>query len=272
MLRVGIVPLLVATIALASLACSTQAAEVGECVKLERVEGRFHGHYVDKNCQVLATPAEDAEGKHNSREWSPGVDPAHAGFKAKSKTVVLRGAAGTIECRKASAVGEWTGAQTGTETITLEACEEKGTDGLCNSAGQAPGTIVTNPLEIALRGAGEESFNLNEKSEAEPVTVGPGEVWEQLRGPGGELDSVQLEYECSGIVVVRIEGSLAGPLAPGSLNLELKKDEVAFGEGKGAEGQSGEATVAEGEFFPVGKSSLAGVLTYTNAGKVEFRP
>ena len=67
MRRMGIVGLcLVAALACgAMLASAAQAAEVGECLKLAKVEGVFHGKYVDKNCQVAATPLQEAEGKHN---------------------------------------------------------------------------------------------------------------------------------------------------------------------------------------------------------------
>ena len=44
---------------------AAQAAEVGECLKVAKVEGVFHGKYVDKACQVAATPLQEAEGKHN---------------------------------------------------------------------------------------------------------------------------------------------------------------------------------------------------------------
>ena len=257
----------------AMVASTAQAAEVGECVKLAKVEGVFHGHYLDKNCQVAATPTEEAEGKHNKWDWSPGVAPANAAFKTRFKEVTLKGAAGTIQCKKGMAVGEWSGPKTATETITLEVCEFKGGPvNDCHSAGQGSGKIVSNPLQVLLLGEGEESFDLNEHNEPEPITVGSGEVWEQLRGPGGELNSVALEYECASVVVIRTEGSFASPIPAGFLNVGVRKYEVGFGEGKGAQGLFSEASIAKGEFTPVGKGTLTGVFPYRGAGKVEFRP
>jgi hypothetical protein len=276
MLRAGILSLAAAAIVIAALAAGAPAAEVGECVKLAKVEGAFHGHYVDKNCQVAATPAEEAEGKHNKWVWSSGVAPANAPFRSRLGRAELTGPGGAIECadkQKAGAAGEWTGPKTGTETITFKGCEFKGGPvGDCHSAGQAAGTIVTNPLQIDLLGEGEESFNLTEEDEPEPRTVGAGEVWEQLRGPGGELGSVAMEYECASIIVIRTEGSLAGPIPAGALNARVKKYEVGFGEGKGAQGQFAEASISGEPFFPVGKGTITGVLDHRGAGKVEFRP
>ena len=114
----------VAVLALSAVGASAaQAAEVGECVKVPRLEGVFHGHYLDKNCQLAASPAEEAEGKHNKWEWSPGVKPENASFKAKTAAVTFEGPAGTIECKKTTTVAEWTSATKGTEQTTFTDCE-----------------------------------------------------------------------------------------------------------------------------------------------------
>jgi hypothetical protein len=276
-LRLALLSLVVG-VAIGSLAASSASgAEVGECLKLPKLEGKFHGKYTDKNCQAPATPTEEAEGRRDKWEWSPGVTSAHAAFTAKSKTVGLVGAAGFIECKKSSTVGEWTGPKTATEQTTFVGCAIKGPEGYgaCQSAGHPEETIVTNTLDVALLGEGEESFNVRQEPyggpEPEPVTVGPGEVWEQLRGPGGELGAVQMEYECDKVVVIQTAGSIAGVLAPGSVNMSSKKAEVAFGEGKGAQGWTSEANILGKGFVPIGK----GVLQLTNqakyAAKIELR-
>jgi hypothetical protein len=259
---------------------SASAAEVGECLHVAPVEGHVHGKYIDKNCRVPATPTQEAEGKHNKWEWSPGVAPEHAAFTAKSRSASLVGAAGTIECEKSSTVGEWTGPKTGTETTTFVGCAIKTPelDGQCTSAGQPEETIVTSALEITLVGEGESSPEFNaETSEYEPKVVGPGEVWEQLRGPGNELASIWTEYECGKTVVIQTEGSLAGvvpPAAfpkPSSVNVMSKKSEVHFHEGEGAQGWLSEASILGKGFFPIGKSVLAWAPQMKATGKVEFK-
>jgi hypothetical protein len=262
-------------------ASSALAAEVGECLKVAKVEGRAHGKYTDKHCKVPATPTEEAEGRHNKWEWSPGVTPEHAPFTAKTKFGVrFEGAAGTIECGKSSTVGEWTGPKTGTEQITFEGCEAPPElNNFCTSAGQAAGTIVTNPLEITVLGEGESSPEFNaETNEYESKVVGPGEAWEQLRGPGGELASVWMEYECGKVALIKTDGSVTGvvpPAAfpnPGSVNVMSKKSEVRFEDGKGAQGWLIEANILGKGFIPAGKGRLGETRQLVrNAGKIELR-
>jgi hypothetical protein len=257
---------------------SASAAEVGECLKVAKVEGFAHGKYTDKNCKVHATPAEEAEGRRNKWEWSPGLTPERAPFTAKGKTAALVGAAGTIECRNSLTVGEWTGPKTGTETITFEGCEIKSPEeSECTSAGHAERTIVTSTLTVTLLGEGESSPEFNyETNEYEPKVVGPGEVWEQLRGPGNELTSIWTEYECDKVVVIQTEGSVAGVLPPaafpnpGSVNVMSKKSEVRFDEGKGAQGWLSEANILGKGFVPIGKGVLQTTSQAKAAGKIEF--
>jgi hypothetical protein len=260
---------------------SATAAEVGECLKVPKVEGKFQGKFTDKNCQVPATPTQEAEGRANKWEWSPGVSPAHAGFTGRSSAkrpgaaVAIVGAAGNIECQKSFTTGEWTGPKTATEQSTFLGCVccRSGMPGECHSPGQPEETIVTNTLDVALLGEGESSLEYNgETKEYEPKTVGPGEVWEQLRGPGGELGAVQMEYECGKVVIIRTEGSLAGVVPAGSVNVAVKKFEVGFDEGKGAQGSTSEANILGKGFVPIGKFVLKWAPQMKATGKIEFRP
>ena len=64
-----------------------------------------------------------------------------------------------IACSAGTGTGEFFSPEKGTETITLLGCEQKGTD--CSSAGVAPGTIVSFPLEvIVLQSATGGTFEL----------------------------------------------------------------------------------------------------------------
>jgi hypothetical protein len=258
-------------------ASSASAAEVGECLKVPKVEGLVHGKYVDKNCQVPASPTQEAEGKANRWEWSLGVSPANAAFTAKTKTTLVNNAGGNRnpECRKSTTIGEWTGPKTATEQITFTGCASHCSCEMtveCHSPGQPGETVVTNPLEVVLVGEGESSLEFNaETSEYEARMVGPGEVWEQLRGPGGELSAVQVEYECGKVVIFRTEGSIAGVVGPGAVNVVGKKFDVGFDEGKGAQGLLGEANILGKGFVPIGKGILKMTPQVKAPGKIELR-
>ena len=265
----GICAVAVLTFGVAGLS-SAQAAEVGECLKLEKIEGVFHGKYVDKNCQVAATPLQEAEGKHNKYEWSPGVAPENAPFKAKTKAAEIVGAAGTITCKKSATVGEWTSATTGREQTTFEGCEFKGSNDECHSAGQAAETIVTNPLSIRPVGHGETGYGGAEPAE--------GEVWEDLASESGPT-GIWAEYECASLVVIRTRGSVAGVFTPASINARVHKAEVEFNGVLGREpGKFGEqdlqdeASIGGGPFEPAGQGLEKTTVLVTYQHKIEIRP
>jgi hypothetical protein len=113
---------------------------------VKNAERHFTGRYTDKACTAPATELQEEEGKANKYEWLPGVVPANAQLKAKHKAYVELGSgAGGIECRKYSLRGEWTGPRSDTEVLTFEGCELN-PSWECHSAGQARGTIVSDPL------------------------------------------------------------------------------------------------------------------------------
>ena len=262
---------IVATLAIGVAGVSTaQSAEVGECLKLEKVEGVFHGEYVEKNCQVAATPLQEAEGKHNKWQWSPGVTPAHSGFTAKTTAVEWRGAAGTIECKKSSTVGGWTGRTTSVQTTTYEGCEFKGgpSPSECHSAGQREGTVVTNQLAGTLLGHGGKGLSGGEPAE--------GEVWDSL--VSAEPSGIHMEYLCAGLVEVRTLGSIAGVYTAGSVDVMSGKDAIEFngvlGEEPGKFGEqdlSSEASIGGGPFEPAGQGLETTTRGVKNSGKIEIR-
>ena len=247
---------------------TAQAAEVGECLKLEKVEGVFHGKYVDKNCQVAATPLQEAEGKHNKWEWSPGVKPENAPYTAKTKSAELVGAAGTIRCSKSTTVGEWTSATTGTEQTTFEGCE--GQPNIeCHSAGQTAGTIVTNPLSVKLVGHNETGYGGAEPAE--------GEVWEDLASESG-AEGVWAEYDCAKFILIRKTGSVAGVFTAASVNALVKRAEVEFngvlGEEPGKFGEQDlqdEASIGGGPFEPAGQAIEKTTVLVRYHHKIEIR-
>jgi hypothetical protein len=130
--------------------------------------------------------------------------------------------------------------------------------------------VVADPINVTLLGEGEESLEFNsETAEYEPKIVGVGEAWEQLRGPGGELTSVPMEYECGKVVVLKTEGSMAGVLTP--VDVSGKKFGLAFAEGNGAQGLTQEANILGKGFKPIGKFVLTNTQKVKQAGKVEIR-
>jgi hypothetical protein len=249
----GVCLCLLALVALgAAVVSNAGAVEVGECVKQSKNEltKKFEGEYTDKSCQ-LKSPTH--EGKYN---WQPGVKPENTAFTANSKKIQFQSALGTYGCFQSFVVGKWTGPKTAEEVITYRGCDEEME---CRS-GVEPGTVQTEKLQVTLLGEGEQSLQLNGKNELEFVEPKAGEVWEQLRGPGGELESTMAELECeAGSVEVRRKGNLAGVLAPSSLNVSSKKSIVEFGEGKGAQGVSLETSTG-GPFEPAGRETETTVV------------
>lgn len=253
----------------AMVASAAQAGEVGECVKLAKVGGKYTGKYLDKNCQTRATSAQEAEGKKNKYEWSPGVKPANGKFTATSKTAILEGAAGNIECKSSVTVGEWLTNTKDTEQATFSGCELKGAvDGECHSAGQANGVIVTNHLNTELKDEGETSLELNGET-FEPKTVGAGEVWDQFQSESG-ITGIQAEYECASVIGIRTMGNLAGVFTSGSLNVMSTKSEISFHSGEGAQGLYSEGNEGAG-WFPIGKGVEHLTAKIKNSGKYEIK-
>ena len=273
MRRMGIVGLcFVAVLTCGAMVASiAQAAEVGECLKtVKNAERHFTGHYIDKACTVPATKLLEEEGKANKYEWSPGVAPANAHFSARHKArVEFPGAAGTVDCSRYSIAGEWTGAKSDAETITLEGCEIRGPVNDCHSAGQAAGRIVSNPLNTALLDHGEKG-----RSGGEPAE---GEVWDEL--VSAEPSGVLLEYECAELIVIRTLGSVSGVFTPESLNQMTRKATLEFngviGEEPGKFGEQdlvSEASIGGGPFEPAGQGILKTTFSLKFSGKSEIRP
>jgi len=81
---------LVAVFALGAVAASGASASPAwyECKKLAKVEGKYTGKFMDKLCTVNATAEQEAEGKKNKYELTPGVGKGKS-FKVKGTEAVL---------------------------------------------------------------------------------------------------------------------------------------------------------------------------------------
>ncbi len=158
MRRSGILMLAVAAlIAVAGLDASgayAELPEIGRCVKLEGLkEGRktnYSGKYTNKKCTKTSA---SSTGKY---EWSGGAGTEKT-FESPGtlEPVTLKTPAGTaIECKNSKQNGEYTGANTETDEISLYECTLSTTGETCQSLRpeETPptpeaGTILSLPLE-----------------------------------------------------------------------------------------------------------------------------
>jgi len=150
----------VAVCAVAALGASSASAalpEIGRCVKLEGTkEGRktnYSGKYSNKKC---TRESASSTGKY---EWMPGAGE-EKGFESPGtlEPVTLKTAGGTaIECKNSKQFGEYTGANTEKDEISLYECTLSTTGETCQSLRpeetpptSEPGTIISLPLEGTL--------------------------------------------------------------------------------------------------------------------------
>lgn len=146
MLRIRIIGLaLVAVFAVSAMAAGTASAaehlEFGECVKLTTKTGKF----TDENCTT------ESAKKEGEFEWKGFT--ANIPFTSSSGAGELLTVGGhKVNCTADSNKGEITGAKTDTVTVTFTNCTTvvAGITVKCTSAGQAAGTIVSNPLKSLL--------------------------------------------------------------------------------------------------------------------------
>jgi hypothetical protein len=260
MRRIRIVGLcLVAVFAMSALAATAaQAGEYGKCVKQAKP---YKGGFNDKNCQ------ETNPGHEGKYEWVPGISPA-VPFTGKTKAAELVGAAGTIACKKSEAAGTVEGTKTNHEVVTFEGCEFKGAvTGECHSAGKPVGVIETNKLLTSLIDHGEKG-----PSGGEPAS---GEVWASLKPETGTVDA---QYECASLVTIKTEGSVAGVLTKGSINVMAKKAELEFngvlGEEPGKFGEQdlqNQASIGGGPFEPAGQGVEKTTAKLKISDKIEIK-
>jgi hypothetical protein len=102
---------------------------------------------------------------------------------------------GTVECKASTDIGEITSATSDTEVITFQACETFSK--ACNSAGQSPGTIVTNLLATELGW----------------ISKANNEVGVDFKPQAG---TYLMEFECPGSpqITFKIKGSVIAHVTP----------------------------------------------------------
>jgi hypothetical protein len=121
---------------------------------------------------------------------------------------------GEVTCTGATDKGEITGATTDTDSVTFVGCKTEGFP--CNSAGEAAGTIKTNPLQTTIGW----------------VSKANNEVGTDFEGVGGGPSA---EFECIfGLLKVTTNGSVIG-LTTGNTNLMSSTSTTTFAETAGAQ-------------------------------------
>ena len=121
--------------------------QLGRCVKLAGVKvGKmttYAGSYANVGCTTF-----QAKGEY---EWSAGPG-AHAGFTLSGAggSLEASGGAGRLACSRTVGSGSYTGARSATATLTLSGCRLISSKAPCQSAGAAPGEIVTSELQGSL--------------------------------------------------------------------------------------------------------------------------
>ena len=203
------------------LAAGAQAGEYGHCVKTERVSHLYKGQYLDKGCTRKATVQESqVGGSENKWSWESGPGP-NAALTAKGKAVTLQlsGEAGSITCEKHTSTGHVSSSKEASMQVTFTGCTWSVTSETCESAGQAPGTVVW-PVFDRLVDHGEHGHGGGEPAE--------GEVWSEF------TVFPNAEFTCgSAKTSFVVFDSVAGVTSGKSINAMGKKDATVFGTGKG---------------------------------------
>lgn len=193
---------LVAAVAMLSATASAGAAttlpELGRCVKLTKVNGKYAGHYKAANC-VAVSPTNTG-----TYEFLPGPGP-HNKFTATSaepEPVLETTGLAKVACSSISVTGEYTGPKSLKATkVLLKGC----------AAGGRPCQTLPVAHEGEIEGTGELEGTLGAISGGLTPTVG----WDYKRAAGGPL----FAFTCGKFPEVAstqtIEGSVIGQVFGG---------------------------------------------------------
>ncbi len=208
-----------AALLLALLATGAQAGEYGSCVKQAKVNRHFKGHYLDKGCTSKATVQEtEVGGSGNEWNWEGGTPTPAVTTKGKVVALQITGEGGTITCKKHTSTGQVTSSKEASMQITFTECSRGMTAETCETAGQAPGTIVW-PVFDRLVDHGEHGHG-----GGEPVE---GELWSELT----VFPNAEFTCGTEGASFLVFD-SFAGVTTGKTINQMGKKDTTAFGAGK----------------------------------------
>jgi hypothetical protein len=138
------------TVIAAAAGSASANATFKTCPKAPKVEGKYVGHFLDKQCTEPATPAQEAEGKKNKYELGEWDQGKSIKFKGKMGSSTFTGhvkgfgPVGVVPCEKGNLSGEVTGPDTVAMVLKFEKCEAGGE--VIVQEGQPAGDFVTNTL------------------------------------------------------------------------------------------------------------------------------
>ena len=277
-------------VALAAFAISALAASSASAGTYYTCQAKKKGKYTTSSCATLAKPGKGKfekltpstciskkKGKYTSATCTTLAKPGKGKFEkvagpsiaASTGEAVLTTpdlGAGAVKCKSSTTAGEITGATTSTERVTFTGCEFEGLP--CESAGanRTPsgksGVIDTNLLDGKLIDNGEKG-----PSGLEP---GVGAVWGEL--VSSEHTPYQAEFNCSGVVFLRTDGTISGVYTPASLNKLSTSSGEAFEKGAGEQDLGTEALTESGWVGPFpSNEQVVGGAAITTSPAVEIR-
>jgi hypothetical protein len=210
MKRLGILTFcVVAVFAMTAVATATEELpEIGRCVK---VAGAATHKWANAGCTTRS------EGENTGRyEWEPGPGPKPGFTSTAGATELETVGKAKVNCRAATAKGEFTGPKSDTATITFTGCEYGAPTGIpCQTPGSLEGEVVTSALEGTLgyiSGAGTSKPTVGMR--LAPIS-------------GTQFASV----ECSGVSLT-LTGSVIGTIA-GAVNKMSLATTLKFKQSKG---------------------------------------
>jgi len=233
-----------------------EVPEVGRCVKLEGVkvgkEKVYSGSFGDAGC---LNPS-----KGGAYEWTtgPGANASFTGSAGSTTFETTGGAA--LKCKHAASAGQYTGAKTATDTMTLTGCAMASNKEACKSAGAASGEIVTGQLQGSL------GF-VKDVAQGEVLVVSVGL---DLTG-----SPTVLKAECASGQTVTVSGSAIAPL--GTIDKMSSSSTLSFSDSAGKQTpeqfEGGPkatllATIGSGTAAQAGLSSK-GKLAYAEATEIK---
>jgi hypothetical protein len=244
-----------------------------EKVPVEPCVAQNKGDYTNDTCTTLsAKPHKGTFEKTFSR-----------GYLSTSGAVTLAPpdyGAGAVKCKASTDQAEITGPTTDVDRITFTGCEFESLP--CESAGPEStpsgksGVIITNLLDSKLIDYANKAGGY--------LSEGPvlGEVWQELYS--AEHQPWLAEFNCDGVVFLRIDGAISGAYTFGSLNHLSITAGVLFEKDKGEQALAAQVAVAPtppppwigGPLFPTsGNGSgnvepLLGAPAFLEAGLIDI--
>ncbi len=188
--------------AVAAAGASATPPEYGRCLKVSKVEKKYHGEYTDKGCTKAATTKEKEEGKKNKYDWLPGgvkLGQTSTGGKAVLQEVGKY----AVGCESESSAGEYFGTKEGRHlVVTFKGCHVP--PYVCTSPGHAAGELVTKELE------GRAVWRNEAKHEAVlDLYPTPEKV--------GEKEPQFIKFSC-GSLTVEVRGSVLVPITANKMS------------------------------------------------------